>query len=82
MIYTGDTAVIEPFLPYLTTGCSLYSDAAASPTTIHIKAEELIRKTVGHGIRLYLMHTDDEETLSAYIKEPYIRFAPLFEDKQ
>lgn len=63
VVYTGDTAIIEPFLPYLTTGVYLYSDASAYTGSVHINVDELLEKTRGLGINIYLMHLDDERKL-------------------
>ncbi|MBQ3841451.1 MAG: hypothetical protein II820_02045 [Ruminiclostridium sp.] len=78
VVYTGDTAVIEPFLPYLEKGTYLYSDSSAYNSGVHISVHELIEKTAGLDIHLYLMHLDDPEKILAAAAGTGAQLAPLF----
>ena len=80
VVYTGDTAVIEPFLPYLGKGSLLYSDSSAHDSAVHINVSELIEKTDGLDIKLYLMHLDDPEKIAEAASGSNALIAPLFEE--
>ena len=78
VVYTGDTRVIEPFLPYLSGGTYLYSDASSCNNDVHISVGELLEKTKGYDIRLFLMHLDDPEAIEEMIKGTGAELAPLY----
>lgn len=79
VIYTGDTATIDPFLPYLTAGSYLYSDVAARETPVHIHVDTLLEKTKGLDIHLYLMHLDDRDKIEKAAENSGASIAPLYE---
>lgn len=79
VIYTGDTAEIEPFLPYLGKGSLLYSDCSAHKSGVHINVSELLEKTRGLGIQLYLMHLDDPEKIMRAAEGSGAEIAPLYD---
>lgn len=81
VIYTGDTAELEPFLPYLHRGAYLYTECAAHDTGVHLFIDELLpklRELKAGGVKIYLMHLDDEKVIREKIKGSGIRFAKLF----
>ena len=81
VIYTGDTASLAPFLPYLHEGAYLYTETATFDSGVHLYLEallpELIRLTEA-GVQVYLMHLDDEDAVRNRIAGTGIALAPLF----
>lgn len=78
VVYTGDTATIEPFLPYLTAGTYLYADSAASGSPVHLGVTELLEKVRGLDIHLYLMHLDQPGTIFDIAEGSGALAAPLY----
>lgn len=80
VVYTGDSATLEPFVKLLKNGSYLYTEIASVNSRVHLYIDdvlpELIRLTE-NGIRVYLMHIDDELKISEKIKNTAIEFAPL-----
>ncbi|MBQ6040861.1 MAG: ribonuclease Z [Oscillospiraceae bacterium] len=84
VIYTGDTASLSPFLPYLHAGAYLYTEAAGFDSGVHLYIEDLlpeIRRLTAEGVHVYLMHLDDEAALAARIQGTGAEFAPLYTEK-
>ena len=80
VIYTGDTASLSPFLPYLHAGAYLYTETACFDSGVHLYIEDLLpelNKLTAAGVHVYLMHLDDEEALAEKIKGTGASFAPL-----
>lgn len=78
VVYTGDTATIEPFLPYLTPGTYLYADSAAGGSPVHLGVTELLEKVRGLDIHLYLMHLDQPGTIFDIADGSGAMAAPLY----
>ncbi len=78
-VYTGDTAVIEPFLPYLGSDTALYSDCSAYNPVVHLNITELLEKVKGRDIKLYLMHLDDTKKILDAAQGSGALLAPLYE---
>ena len=83
VIYTGDTATLEPFLPYLSAQKTqiLYSEVSTFKTDVHLCLEEELERFVQftkQGIPVYLMHLNDEEAVSKSIQGTDIRLVPLY----
>ena len=81
VIYTGDTASLSPFLPYLHAGVYLYTEAACFDSGVHLYIERLLpelKRLTAAGVHVYLMHLDDEDALREKIKGTGAAFAPLF----
>lgn len=80
-IYTGDTATLSPYLPYLQRGDYLYTEASAYDSGVHLYLPdilpELIRLTQ-EGIHVFLMHLDNEAQISEMISGTEIQLAPLY----
>ena len=84
VIYTGDTASLLPFQPYLHAGAYLYTEAASFDSGVHLYIDDLlpeIRRLTDAGVHVYLMHLDDEDALAGKIKGSGAAFAPLFCEK-
>jgi len=63
IVYTGDTATLEPFLPYLNNSSEFYVDVSKFGA-VHLKIDEVKDKLLeikNNGVYIYLMHIDDEE---------------------
>ena len=81
VIYTGDTATAEPFLPLLHAGAYFYTEAAYYPSDVHLQIDALlpvIRKLCAAGVHVYLMHLDREAEIAAKIADTGAALAPLF----
>lgn len=82
VLYTGDTADLTPFLPYLQlhSGAYLYTEAAAFDSGVHLYIDRILpelKRLCADGVQVYLMHLDDEAALAEKIKDTGIAFAPL-----
>lgn len=81
VIYTGDTAELEPFLPHLHNGAYLYTETASHDTGVHLFIDDLLPKLKElkrGGVKIFLMHLDDEKAIREKIKGSGIRFARLY----
>jgi ribonuclease BN (tRNA processing enzyme) len=63
IIYTGDTATLTSFMPYLTNGVYLYTDVSSYKSGVHLHVDDLVEQVRGLDIHLYLMHFDDFEAI-------------------
>lgn len=64
IIYTGDTAILTPYLPYLTNGSILYVDTSVYYGMVHLKLEDALEDFINltkQGVKVFLMHLDDEQ---------------------
>ena len=80
IVYTGDSNTIEPFKPYLHEGCELYMEISANKSAVHMYVDDyidFIRSTVSSGVKVYLMHIDDEEAVLSATKDTGATLAPL-----
>lgn len=80
VIYTGDSAVLDPFLPLLHTGAYFYTEAASIPSGVHLHIDALlpvIRKLCNSGVHVFLMHLDDEKAILEKIRTTGADLAPL-----
>ena len=81
VIYTGDTASLEPFLPYLHAGAYLYTEIAGFDSGVHLFVDDLLpelKHLTAEGVHVYLMHLDNEEAIAAKIAGSGAEFAPLY----
>ncbi len=81
IVYTGDTCTLEPFLPYLHEGTALYTEASCSGSPVHLSLEQALpelRELENQGVRIFLMHLDDEEQTEKTIRGTGISLAPLY----
>lgn len=84
VIYTGDTATLEPFLPLLHTGAYLYTEAAQHPSGVHLHITKMLpqlKKFSKEGVHVYLMHLDDEYAMLGYIQHTGIQLAPVYKEE-
>lgn len=66
-VYTGDTCILEPFIPYLNKCDEFYVDVSKNGG-VHLKFESIkeeLSKIKNNGTKVVLMHIDDRE----YVKE-------------
>lgn len=71
VIYTGDTSILKPFLPYLTDDSALYVDTSVYYGQVHLKLEDALDDFISftkRGIKVYLMHLDDIEAAEKMIR--------------
>ena len=80
VLYTGDTAELEPFLPYLHSGAYLYTEAACFDSGVHLYIDRVLpelKRLTEAGVHVCLMHLDDEAKMADKIRDTAISFAPL-----
>ena len=66
IVYTGDTKVLEPFIPYLDKCDELYVDVSKNGG-VHLKFESILDKLniiKDCNTKVFLMHIDDKEYIS------------------
>ena len=80
VIYTGDTATLEPYMEYLEEGSILYTECSAYDTGVHIYVDYL----TGYAdffrekdIKVYLMHMDNVEEIKRRTAGTGFETAPL-----
>ncbi|MBP0974393.1 MAG: MBL fold metallo-hydrolase, partial [Oscillospiraceae bacterium] len=67
IVYTGDTASLDPFLPYLHEGVTLYTEACYHPSTVHLQIDKLLpvlQELTQKGVRVFVMHIDFEAKIA------------------
>ena len=70
LLYTGDTKILEPFIPYFDEADELYIDVSKSGGA-HLKIEDIMEKLLElkeNGLDIYLMHVDDKEYVRNIVK--------------
>lgn len=83
VVYTGDTATLEPFLPLLREGSYLYTEAAQYQSRVHLYIKHilpLLKKLRAEGVHIYLMHLDDEFAMTQIIQNTGLLLAPLYKE--
>ena len=84
IVYTGDTRSLEPFLPFLHEGVTLYTEASHHLSNVHMHIDELLpvlQALTQKGVRVFLMHMDNEAKIAEAISGTDIQFAPLYSTK-
>ena len=79
-VYTGDSSTLEPFLPLLEKGSLLYTETAFFKSGVHMYIGDILptlRQLVSDGVKVFLMHLDDEESIQGLINGTGIELAPL-----
>lgn len=72
-VYSGDTCILEPYIPYLRESfspCEFYVDIAADYGIVHLKYEDVRKKLYminSYCVDIYMMHIDNAEKLSLLI---------------
>ena len=82
VIFTGDTATLEPFEKYLTPGAYLYTEVSAYNSPVHLYCETIhdkIKALVDEGVKVYLMHMDEEDQILAVMADTGALPAPLWD---
>ena len=80
IIYTGDTATLMPYLPYLQQNAILYTECSVFQTNAHLYLPDILpvlKTFTEQNIQVYLMHLDDEKQISKMIENTKIQLAPL-----
>ncbi len=80
VVYTGDTNTLDPYIPYLTEGSYLYTEVTYYDSPVHIRCEKYkaqIADIVKKGIKVYLMHLDEEEKILEIMRGTGAEPAPL-----
>ncbi len=84
VVYTGDTAVLTPFLPLLKNGDYLYTEASYHKSEVHLHIDDILPELVSlaeNGVNVYLMHLDNEEEIKKIIENTDIKLALLVQEK-
>ena len=80
VVYTGDTATLEPFKPLLKRGSFLYTEAAYYKSAVHLHLKEMLPEFIklsDSGVHVYLMHLDVEEEIKKMIADTSLKFVQL-----
>lgn len=82
VVYTGDTATLEPFKPLLKNGSFLYAEAAFYKSEVHLYLKdmlpEFIRLSDG-GVHVYFMHLDVEDEIKRMISDMTLKLVQLYD---
>ena len=81
VVYTGDTAELAPFLPYLHAGAYLYTEASAYDTGVHLYIDAILpelKRLSAESVHIFLMHLDAEDVIADKIRGMNVQLAPLF----
>ena len=82
IVYTGDTATLAPFLPLLHHGAWLYSEISFHKSGVHLFYMDtlpVLKELAQKGVKVYLMHMDEEEEISKLIENTGLYLAPLYQ---
>ena len=80
VVYSGDTAVLGPYLPYLRKADEFYLDISAGYGKVHLLlTDEVLDKLIklSEHVSVYLMHIDDMTAVADIIKNTGIRIASV-----
>lgn len=83
LVYTGDTCTLEPFLPFLQRGVTLYTEASAIPSPVHLHIHDtlpIFLSLADKGVSIYLMHLDDEAQIQKAIDGTGLKLAPIYDE--
>ena len=67
IIYTGDTATLEPFIPYFSDLSELYLDVSITGG-VHIKINDILNDLIllkSKNIKIFLMHFDNNDMIKS-----------------
>lgn len=86
VIYTGDTATLTPYLPYLEKESILYTEISYyqkknDDNKVHLSLEEIkpvLLELIQNGVQVYLMHLDNQKKILEEIQGTKIKLAPLY----
>ena len=80
VVYTGDTATLEPFKPLLKRGTLLYTEAAYYKSEVHLHLKDMLPefvKLADSGVHVYLMHLDIESEIKPIIADTPLKLVQL-----
>ena len=80
VIYTGDTCMLDPFLPYIEEGTVLYTEVSAFKTPVHFYVGNLLEKETlfrDKKVEVFMMHLDDKEAILEATRDTGYKLAPL-----
>ena len=81
VVYTGDTASLEPFEPLLEKDSYLYTEAAYYKSEVHMYLKEMLpehKHLAENGVHVYLMHLDVESEIKKMIADTPLKLAMLY----
>lgn len=70
-VYTGDTRILEPFIPLLKSGTEFYVDVSVFGG-VHLKIIDCLEKFIEltkQGVKVFLMHLDDIPYIENLVKD-------------
>ncbi len=80
VVYTGDTASLEPFKPLLKKDSFLYTEAAYYKSGVHLYLEDMLPEFIhlaDLGVHVYLMHLDVEDKIKEMISGTRLKLVQL-----
>ena len=83
IVYTGDTNTIEPFIPFIHEGCTLYMECSLFRSPVHLQIDDMlpfIKEQSDNGVKIFLMHLDDETAIEEKIRGTSAELAPLYKE--
>lgn len=84
VVYTGDTAILTPFIPLLKSGDNLYTETSYYKSGVHLYIKDILPELVNltpNGMNIYLIHIDNKAEIEKIIENTDIKLAPLFKAK-
>lgn len=84
IVYTGDTCTLQPFVNFLGKGTYLYTELAYYKSPVHLWMNDVLGILKGYannGVRVYVMHLDNEKEIRARLEGSKIKIAPLYRKK-
>lgn len=84
VVYTGDTNTLEPFKPYIKDNSYLFMEVSSIPVEVHLYVDDVlpfIKEQIARGVKVYLMHLDNEEAIKAKTEDTGAKLAPLYRDE-
>ena len=82
VVYTGDTATLEPFEPLLLCNSFLYAEAAYYKSEVHLFMKDMLPEFIRLskiGVHVYLIHLDVEKEIKKMIADTSLKLARLYE---
>ncbi len=82
VVYTGDTATLEPFRPLLKRGSFLYTEAAYYKSAVHMYLKDMLAEYISFaesGVHVYLMHLDVEDEIKKMTADTPLKLAQLYD---
>lgn len=82
VVYTGDTATLEPFKSMLKRGSFLYTEAAYYKSAVHMYLKDMLAEYISlaeSGVHVYLMHLDVEDEIRKMTADTPLKLAQLYD---